>query len=480
MSCFFNRYADLPSHFYSCVNAESLEGAVLVHRNPMLEKDLALTLTEAELTQMSSGSQFPEGCTPLAQKYTGHQFGHYNPDLGDGRGLLLGQWHDPQKQQWDFHLKGCGRTPYSRRGDGRAVLRSAIREYLGSEALHALGIPSTRCLALCHSDEGVQREQLEPRASYIRVAKTHVRFGHFEWLAQHQDKQGMQQLADYVIETVYPDLQEVPEATRYAQLLNTICAKTAELIADWQAIGFCHGVLNTDNMSVAGETFDFGPFAFMDDFKLHYICNHSDFEGRYAYSQQPNIGYWNCQVLAGAFGLLVDERAQNKALNTYIETYNQAYLSKMLAKLGLGETLKGDKLLVADLVILMDQSSLDFHQFFLSLADCKTEQACLDLKIVRDTPEWRKWLQAYYQRRAQEQDQQTVKARIRENTPKFVLRNYIAQEVIEAAEQGDFSLFEHCFQALHSPYKTVDEIPQRYYQPPQNAIQKGIALSCSS
>ncbi|MDG6779131.1 YdiU family protein [Thiomicrorhabdus sp. zzn3] len=480
MNCFFNRYADLPNHFYSYASPEPLEKAVLVHRNPILENELALTLTEAELIQMSSGNQFPQGCSPLAQKYTGHQFGHYNPDLGDGRGLLLGQWHDSQQQSWDFHLKGCGRTPYSRRGDGRAVLRSAIREYLGSEALHALGIPSTRCLALCHSDERVQREQLEPRASYIRVAKTHVRFGHFEWLAQHQDKQGMQQLADYVIETVYPDLIALPEANRYARLLETICAKTAKLIAAWQAIGFCHGVLNTDNMSVAGETFDFGPFAFMDDFKLHYICNHSDFEGRYAYSQQPNIGYWNCQVLAGAFGLLVDDQAQHKALNTYIETYNRAYLSKMLAKLGLSETLKGDKLLVADLIILMDQSSLDFHQFFLSLADCKTEQACLDLKLIKDTPEWRKWLQAYYQRRAQEQDPQNVNAQIRENTPKFVLRNYIAQEVIEAAERGDFSLFEQCFNALHSPYVRMEDIPQRYYQPPQNPIQKGIALSCSS
>jgi len=480
MPQFFNRYRHFPSQFYTRLNPTALEHPELIHHNQALIEQLNLSLSSQELLDTVSGNQLPEGCDPMAQKYTGHQFGYYNPDLGDGRGLLIGQTLDANQQLWDLHLKGAGQTPYSRRGDGRAVLRSTIREYLGSEALHGLGVPTTRSLAICRNQELVRREIMEPRAGYIRVAKTHVRFGHFEWLAQQQDTVSLSLLADYVIDTVYPDLAAITAEDKYGELLQTICVNTAEMIADWQAVGFCHGVMNTDNMSVAGETFDFGPYAFMDDFKIHHICNHSDTEGRYAYSQQPNIGLWNCQILGNAFSNLVTEQQLEEAINAYVETYNKRYLDKMRAKIGLSEAIEADRDLVGDLLILMDQSDLDFQHFFLKLAECESQQACLDLLMVPDSKAWRLWLGRYFIRRTLELNSEQCAQRIKDHTPKFILRNYINQAVIEAAEKGDYTLFEMVFEALKTPYDIHPGLPSYYYDAPQHPEQKSIALSCSS
>ena len=480
MTQFFNRYSQFPGQFYTRVTPSALLEPELIHYNQVLIEQLNLSLTTQELLETVSGNQLPEGCDPLAQKYTGHQFGYYNPDLGDGRGLLIGQTLDANQQLWDLHLKGAGQTPYSRRGDGRAVLRSTIREYLGSEALHALGVATTRSLAICRNHEQVRREIMEPRAGYIRVAKTHIRFGHFEWLAQQQDTVSLGLLADYVIETVYPDLAHLALEDKYGELLTRICENTALMIADWQAIGFCHGVMNTDNMSVAGETFDFGPYAFMDDFKIHYVCNHSDTEGRYAYSQQPNIGLWNCQILAAAFSNLISEQQLEDAINAYVETYNRAYLTKMRHKIGLLENIEGDRELVGDLLILMDQSDLDFQHFFLNLAQFETEQACLDGLNVPNSKAWRLWLERYFIRRRLELNPEQCVQRITEHTPKFILRNYINQAVIEAAEKGDYSLFETVFEAIQTPYEVHPGLPSFFYEAPQHVDQKSIALSCSS
>lgn len=487
MSHFFNRYSQLPSHFFSRVTPTPLKAPELIHCNLRLIAQLNLTLTEAELLDMVSGNALPTGCDPMAQKYTGHQFGYYNPDLGDGRGLLIGQVLDANQQQWDLHLKGAGQTPYSRRGDGRAVLRSTVREYLGSEALHALGISSTRSLAICRNQERVRREIMEPRAGYIRVAKTHVRFGHFEWLAQQQDTLSLTLLADYVIDTVYPELAHIAAEDKYGELLTKICQKTAIMIADWQAIGFCHGVMNSDNMSVAGETFDFGPYAFMDDLKIHYICNHSDTEGRYAYSQQPSIGLWNCQVLAAAFSNIISEQQLDEALNAYVETYNRSYLEKMRHKIGLLEPIEEDRDLIADMLILIDQSDLDFQHFFLNLAKVAAPntpktgvEACLNLEMVPDSKAWHLWLERYFIRQALELKPENSPAIIEQHTPKFILRNYINQQVIEATEQGDYTLLDRVFEALQTPFSVHPNLPKSYYEAPQHADQKSMALSCSS
>ena len=483
---FFQTYTNLPSDFYSLIEPEPMQNPQLIHCNHFVAEELGIELSDETLTKMTAGSDFPDGLLPLAQKYTGHQFGYYNPDLGDGRGVLLGQIIDKKGHSWDLHLKGSGRTPYSRRGDGRAVLRSAVREYLIGEALHGLGVPTTRCLSLCTSSEPVRREHFEPRASYIRVAKTHIRFGHFEWLAQKGDLEHQKQLADYVIDTVYPELKhEADEETRYGELLKTITTKTGLLIAGWQTVGFCHGVMNTDNMSVAAETFDFGPYAFLDDCKIHYICNHSDTEGRYAYSQQPNIGLWNCQVLAQAFSQLVSANAIEESIDAYINSFNQQYLLKMGYKFGLTQPTPDDKHFIADTLILMDKSSLDFHYFFQLLSyfqDSDSELKHLFKQYILKSKEWENW-QENYLKRIEEQDESERQALIQQNAPKLVLRNYIAQEIIEAVEQGNTALLNDWMHWLQNPFtpenlKTFSHY-QHYVKPPTDC-QKGLALSCSS
>ncbi len=480
---FTQLYNRFPQHFYAEVTPEALENAELIHVNEKLCKNLGLNLSHESMLNLTSGIELPNGLQPLAQKYTGHQFGYYNPDLGDGRGVLLGQVKDQQGQHWDLHLKGSGQTPYSRRGDGRAVLRSAVREYLIGEALHALGIPTTRCISLCKNNEQVRREQLEPRASYIRVAKTHIRFGHFEWLAQRGHTQELKQLADYVIETVYPELSEIDnEQQRFAELLKTITRKTAEMIAGWQSVGFCHGVMNTDNMSVAGETFDFGPYAFLDDCRIHHICNHSDTEGRYAYSQQPNIGLWNCQVLANAFSQLVSAEEIEQAINTYIDSFNQTYLMKMGYKFGLNAPIDEDKLLIADTLILMDQSSLDFHYFFTLLEKFDTEEHSEFEAFIGNSKAWRQWQEKYRQRIANE-NATGRKQRLQNSNPQLILRNYIAQEIIQEVENGNFTVIEEWINWLHQAYQAYpheSSSPRSHYFQPPAVADKSIVLSCSS
>ncbi|MDX1352941.1 MAG: YdiU family protein [Thiomicrorhabdus sp.] len=483
---FAQNFTSLPHEFYTLVMPEPMKQARLVHHNTNLAAELGLNITKETLFDMTTGQSFPQGLEPLAQKYTGHQFGYYNPDLGDGRGVLLGQLTDSHGQQWDLHLKGSGKTPYSRRGDGRAVLRSAVREYLIGEALDALGIPTTRCLSLCSSPEPVRREQIEPRATYIRVAKTHIRFGHFEWLAQKGDITQQKQLADYVIKTVYPELLSyVDSESRYGELLKTITRNTGSLIAGWQSVGFCHGVMNTDNMSVAGETFDFGPYAFLDDCQIHHICNHSDTEGRYAYSQQPNIGLWNCQVLAQAFSQLVSAHAIEEAIDIYINTFNQQYLLKMGYKFGLIEPTPDDKHFIADTLILLDKSGLDFHYFFHLLRFFNDENPAhqqMFKDFILESREWQLW-QENYQKRIAKQSESARQERIAQSAPQTVLRNYIAQEIIDATENGNCQPLENWMQWLRTPYQPHDELfhPENhhYLTPPQNC-HKGLALSCSS
>lgn len=483
MTSFQNSYCELPKTFYRATKPEPLADALLIHTNQNLLSELSLDFSADTILKMTKGESFPEGFKPIAQKYTGHQFGYYNPDLGDGRGLLLGQVKDAHQQPWDLHLKGSGVTPYSRRGDGRAVLRSSVREYLIGEALHAIGVPSARCLSICHSPEPVRREQIEDRATYIRVAKTHVRFGHFEWLAQLGNLADFKQLANYVIKTVYPEHQNLPEESRYAALLKSINERTAHLMACWQASGFCHGVMNTDNMSVAGETLDFGPYAFLDDCKIHYICNHSDTEGRYAYSQQPNIGLWNCQVLGQAFSMILSSEQIEASITAYIETYNQTYLTKMCAKFGLGNPQPKDKHFIADSLILMDQSSLDFHYFFQMLALFATPQHAQFESFVPESKAWKLWMTRYQERIGFENNEPQRQQLIQKNTPKLILRNYIAQEIIEAAEQGDYMPLDNWFNWLRTPYDPPEifNTPEyaHYFLPPAGH-QKEMALSCSS
>jgi hypothetical protein len=468
---FIQHYLELPDDFYTRIDPEHLENAQLFALNRDLMREHQVEFSDEQMRQITSGI-LPEGLHPLAQKYTGHQFGYYNPDLGDGRGLLLGQWQTPSGQSYDWHLKGGGRTPYSRRGDGRAVLRSVIREYLASEALYALGVPTTRALAIVSGNETVWREALEPRAMMIRVTESHIRFGHFEWAAS-QSPEHVKTLADFVLQHHYPNLLDQPQP--YFALLQEVCRRTARMIAHWQSVGFNHGVMNTDNMSILGETFDFGPYAFMDDFKIGYVCNHTDSNGRYAYNEQPNIGLWNCQVLAQAFAGLVDSDEQiRQCLDDYILTYNQHYLDLMRAKLGLKTEQSKDKMLIADLLICLDQHQVDFHVFMRSLAHIDTPH-----ESWPQTEDYQAWLDKYTQRlQLETRSEDERREQMLKTNPALVLRNYIAQHIIEQAENGDTEIVDSWRQWLASPFEEKAEW-QKWIIPPHASL-KGKRLSCSS
>jgi len=486
---FENNFVDLPRPFFTRHAPDEQLNPSLVVVNEALKKQINFTLDNEQLLKLSAGNLAEFELTPLAQKYTGHQFGYYNPELGDGRGLLLGQWVNENEtketdqsinagQAWDFHLKGAGVTSYSRRGDGRAVLRSVIREYLASEALHGLGVPTTRALSIATSAEQVQREMLEPRASLIRVAQSHIRFGHFEWAA-NRGIDTFTPLLAHTLQQHYPHLLSLPEAEQAGALLKEVCQRTAKLMAKWQTVGFNHGVMNTDNMSIIGDTFDFGPYAFFDDFKIDYICNHTDTDGRYAYNQQPSIGLWNCKVLAAAFAIVISEQQQAEALEAFVETYNESYLAEMRLKLGLTQTDASDKDLVHDLWVLMDQQAVDFSVFFRRLALLGTEQEDELMALLKDHLSFQGWFARYQARLdAEAVDQQARIDSMLKHNPSIVLRNYIAQEIIDAAELGNYQPLEKWTAILHAPFEAYPEL-ERYQQPPPQTM-KGIQLSCSS
>jgi uncharacterized protein YdiU (UPF0061 family) len=314
-----NSFAQLPGTFYSRVRPTPFEQpAELIHFNTAAAELLDLDPAVADdpaCVDVFSGRQLLPGADPLAMLYAGHQFGHYVPQLGDGRAIILGETTNRQQARWEIQLKGCGQTPYSRDGDGRAVLRSTIREYLCSEAMHGLGIPTTRALCITGSREEVYREQIETGAMLTRLAPSHVRFGSFEVFFYRNRHDALQTLADYVIATHYPELQDTEQP--YVALLQAVVDKTANLLAQWQAVGFAHGVMNTDNMSVLGLTLDYGPFGFMEAYDPGLVCNHSDHHGRYAFDQQPQVALFNLSCLAQTLLPLVDVEAARAALEAY-------------------------------------------------------------------------------------------------------------------------------------------------------------------
>ena len=471
-------YLALPESFFSRVLPTPLNQPQLVSLNDPLARELGLdpaAIDPKELAELGAGQWLPDGVRPLAQKYTGHQFGFYNPELGDGRGLLLWDSLDPQGRRWEWHLKGAGRTPYSRFGDGRAVLRSTIREYLASEALHYLGIPSTRALFITAAADRVMREREETAATLMRLSPTHLRFGHFEFAAYHLGVEALERLADHAINSCYPELEEVERPERYGRLLEEIIRRTGWMVAQWQSVGFAHGVMNTDNMSILGETFDYGPYGFMDDFEAGFICNHSDTEGRYAFNRQPEIGFWNCQALARAMRPLMDDDRVRQALQVYESAYNGRFLELMGRKLGLTQATREDLPLIMDLFRLLQANRVDYTVFFRTLAE--------DSRPVRDQfvdrEGFDRWEARYRQRLAQ---QRLPGGRRRSlmlaSNPKYILRNYLAQRAIDRAQEGDFSEVDRLLALLRHPF---DEQPgsERYAEPPPD-WGKHLAVSCSS
>ncbi|MFM5880068.1 YdiU family protein [Aeromonas sanarellii] len=448
----------------------------LLHLNQGLLRELGLDRVSAADWLACCGLGQPlSGMQPVAQVYAGHQFGGYSPRLGDGRALLLGEQAAPDGSRWDLHLKGAGKTPFSRFGDGRAVLRSSIREYLASEALHALGIPTTRALVLVGSQEPVYREQVETGATVLRTAPSHLRFGHVEYFAWSGQGEKIPLLIDYALRHHFPEL------TDGAELFAEVVRRTARLIAKWQAAGFCHGVMNTDNMSLLGLTLDYGPYGFIDAYVPDFVCNHSDPGGRYALDQQPAVGYWNLQKLAQALAGHVDGDALASALAQYEHQLMLHYSELMREKLGLASWEDQDPALFRELFRLLAAHGVDYHLFLRRLGALTVQGTWPTalLALLPDPAAWQEWLETYRARLAREGSEDGArKARMDAVNPKYVLRNALAQRVIEAAEGGEMAPFERLFATLQQPYAEQPEYED--LATPQPAWYCGGELSCSS
>ena len=439
---------------------------------------------DLQALQVLSGNALWQGMQPLASVYSGHQFGVWAGQLGDGRALWLGELSTPAGPM-ELQLKGAGLTPYSRMGDGRAVLRSSIREFLCSEAMSALGIPTTRALCVTGSPLPVRREEVETAAVVTRIAPSFIRFGHFEHFASREQPDQLRRLADFVIDTCYPACRAEPQP--YAAFLEAVTRCTALMVADWQAVGFCHGVMNTDNMSILGLTIDYGPFGFLDGFDPGHICNHSDHQGRYAYARQPSVALWNLHALAQALLPLIGEPdAALAALEPYRTVFSQAMVARLSAKLGLTTTQDTDAALIDDLMALMAKERSDFTITFRQLASfCSefrsaaagTNHTVRDLFV--DRAAFDVWAQRYVQRLRDEVSVDAERAvRMNRVNPKYMLRNHLAETAIASARSGDFSEVLRLHEVLRRPFHEQAEFSQYAAAPPEWA--RGIEVSCSS
>lgn len=478
---FDNRFARLGDAFSTSVLPEPIAEPRLVVASEAAMALLDLEPTEAHspvFAELFGGHKLWSEAEPRAMVYSGHQFGGYSPRLGDGRGLLLGEVYNDAGEHWDLHLKGAGQTPYSRMGDGRAVLRSSIREFLASEALHALGIPSSRALCVIGSSTPVWRETQERAAMLLRLAPSHVRFGHFEYFYYTRQPEQQRILAEHVLNQHFPECQTEPEP--YLAMFRTIVERNAELIALWQAYGFCHGVMNTDNMSILGITFDFGPFAFLDDFDANFICNHSDDHGRYSYSNQVPVAHWNLSALAQALTPFISVEALQQTLALFLPLYEAHYLDLMRRRLGLQQAEADDKALIERLLQLMQPGAVDYTLFFRKLGDQAAEAA---LRVVRDDfvdlAGFDAWSSDYLARLAREPgNSEGRRERMHAVNPLYILRNYLAQRAIEAAEGGDYEEVRRLHQVLCKPFEEQPAMQAYAERPPEWG--KHLAISCSS
>lgn len=487
---FHNTYARLPQHFYRRVTPKPLQNSHLISFNQKAAQIIGLepdSSTDTALLNALAGKQLLPGMEPIAAVYAGHQFGHFVSQLGDGRAILLGEARNHAGEPWDLQLKGAGITPYSRDGDGRAVLRSSIREYLCSEAMHELGIPTTRGLCLFGSDEEVYRETIETGALLVRMAPSHVRFGTFEFFYYRSEFELLQQLADYVIQHHYPQL--IAQPNKYLDLLEVVIANTARLIAQWQAIGFAHGVMNTDNMSVLGLTIDYGPFGFMEAYDPGFICNHSDHYGRYAFDRQPIIAKFNlscfAQTLLPMLSDIPEAAAEiaRVALAEFDTQFNHHYETLYRHKLGLQLDHDDDSQLYASLLTLLDHNNVDYTRFFRALNRFSTtndykKNTVRDMFIDREAFDG--WANQYLRRLHLENSVDSERKKIMDRVnPKYILRNYMAEIAIrKATQEQDYSEIDRLLNLLHSPFDEQPDMEHYAAEPPDWA--QHIEVSCSS
>ncbi len=472
-------FARLGPDFYTELQPLPLPSPYWVGRSRALAQELGLQdqwLKSGEALAALTGNQLLPGSRPLASVYSGHQFGMWAGQLGDGRAILLGEL-DTARGPQELQLKGTGRTPYSRMGDGRAVLRSSVREFLASEALHGLGIPTTRALCVTGSDQAVRREEMETAAVVTRTAPSFIRFGHFEHFSYRNQPVQLKALADYVIDRFYPACRNAGQP--YAALLEAVSERTAHLMAAWQAAGFCHGVMNTDNMSILGLTLDYGPFQFLDAFDPGHVCNHTDTQGRYAYNKQPNIAYWNLFCLGQALLPLIDDQEQAlAALESYKTVFPEALQANMRAKLGLSDAQPDDDALIESTFRLLAANRVDYTIFWRRLCGFTPQSGHEPVRdLFFDHESFNAWALRYSERLAPVDIGQRADLMLK-NNPKFVLRNHLGEEAIRAAKLKDFSVIDTLLTLLQTPF---DEHPghDRFADfPPDWAA--AIEISCSS
>ena len=468
-----HNFSELPEEFYTLQDWQGFNNPKIVIENHVMKKALGMEDTDhQELLKIFNGTRKIDSLKPLSMVYSGHQFGQYVEQLGDGRGLLFAQINS-NEGLLDIHLKGAGKTPYSRFGDGRAVLRSVIREYLCGEAMHALSIPTSRALMIIGSDEMVIREKSESAAMLVRTSKTHIRFGSFEYFHYNNKPEHVKALADFCIDS-YP--QYFSRTTNaYEDFFRVIVKETANMIAHWQACGFNHGVMNTDNMSILGETFDYGPYGFMEDYNPNHVCNHSDHQGRYAFKNQPYIGLWNCSALGHALSSLISEESQGEILQTYEEIFQDTLAELYRKKLGLDLAKPEDATLIQGLLDIMESEKLDYTNTFRNLTQVLAEENSPELQSEIS----KSWVVSFLERHSKETLSKDKRLKLMNQVnPKFILRNYMAQEAIEAAEVNDSSKLETLMIVITQPYEELIEHEKFANKSPIWA--KDLEISCSS
>jgi len=478
---FDNHFARLGAPFFAKVQPTPVNRPMLIKFNVELARALGMSVdgvSDAELADVFSGNALPPGAEPLAMAYAGHQFGHFVPQLGDGRAIWLGELRTADDARFDVQLKGSGRTAYSRGGDGRAALGPVLREYLVSEAMARLGVPTTRALAAVATGEWVARERPLPGGVITRIARSFIRVGTFEYFASRSDVEAVKKLADYVLARNYPELTFADQP--YVALLEAVIARQARLIAQWMQFGFIHGVMNTDNMSIAGETIDYGPCAFMDGYRHQRVFSSIDHHGRYAYNSQPGIGLWNLIRLAETLLPLLAEKTDDavataeKHLETFKDQYEAAWLAGMRAKLGLSAIAgsdEEDRALIGALLDLMDENEADFTLTFYHLsrldADANTRDEEVRELFARPA-QFDDWLAKWRERLKREtQSDEARQGTMQAVNPVYIPRNHQIEAAIRAAEDsGDFSVFHELHAVLQNPY--VEQAgKERYRLPPE-------------
>lgn len=475
---FDNSYARLPESFFAPALPTPVSAPRLVKLNTALAEELGLdpaALATEAAVEMFAGVRVPEGAQPIALAYAGHQFGQFVPQLGDGRAILLGEVIDRNGQRRDIQLKGSGPTPFSRRGDGRAAIGPVLREYLISEAMAALGVPTTRTLAAVTTGDPVWRERALPGGVLVRVAASHIRIGTFQFFAGRKDEEGLRALADYTIARHYPDLATAEQP--YVALLDAVIGRVAALVARWQAIGFIHGVMNTDNMSIAGETIDYGPCAFMDAYHPSTVFSSIDYMGRYAYKNQPQIAHWNLARFAECLiPLLGPERepaveAANTLLGTYPRRFETAYHAALTAKIGLPGGAPEDVALALELLQVMQAQKADFTLTFRRLS--ATADGAEGLSGVRDLfldraafDAWAERWQAHLATTGRSGAE--IRAEMEQVNPKFIPRNHQVEWALEAAvEQSDYGPFTELLGVIQKPFEEQPRFAAYAELPPE-------------